>query len=709
MPGTGIYSHASFVIGEEVFVGTGTNESGYTSEWWKYNTKSKEWTRLGDFPGGARTSATGFSIGNKGYLCFGSNTPGDVNWTWYKDLWQYTPETDSWIKLQDFPGQSRHLAVSFVINGKAYVGTGVYRFSRWTTAAYLNDFWEYDPATDQWTPRASVPEQGRAGAMALSVGTKGYIGFGFYYYDTRKNDWWEYNITDDAWTRKADLPATPRYNPAGFSVDQKGYVIGGAYYSPLSDSWAYDPQTDTWTQKADFPGAGRTAGLAFSIYNKGYYGLGTYSSRYTDLWKYTGEWTVLTCPNNQELYVTKEEGCAQIVNGIDPIFVPANANPLVAYEHLWNGTVEKTGTGSLSNTSFKVGDNLVIYSLPEENGQRCTTNIILRDTIIPLLTVPATQTFCNSPTNQYTIPEMTYSDNCDLSEGAFVGFTISGATVRIGLGSNASGAFRPGHSVIHWKVTDPSGNTVEKITNVIIGAPLSVSIPPSRAVPFGDTNTVYIGYGPNGIALTANVTGGTPYPNNAYRYLWSNGATTRSMWLVPPAKEGSYQYRVTVIDAMGCQANAIVIINVKDVRCGNQGNKVVVCRLTKQGPKEFCLNPLEATLALYSGARLGHCEILSAPAYGNGAYAELFPQQPALRVSPNPSNGSFNLMLSGFEPGHYTVQVLDTRGRVLQTRNVFLSNTNMQLPFDVSSGASGTLLVRVSNEKGVWTAKVLHQ
>ena len=40
------------------------------------------------------------------------------------DLWEYIPEIDYWVSRAPYGGSERKNAVGFVVNGKAYVGTG---------------------------------------------------------------------------------------------------------------------------------------------------------------------------------------------------------------------------------------------------------------------------------------------------------------------------------------------------------------------------------------------------------------------------------------------------------------------------------------------------------------------------------------------------------------------------------------------------------
>ena len=67
---------------------------------------------------------------------------------------------NDWRKLNAFGGAKKERAVSFVIGNFGYVGTGV------DTAEHVTkDFWQYNPGTDTWTQKASVPGKGRRDAL----------------------------------------------------------------------------------------------------------------------------------------------------------------------------------------------------------------------------------------------------------------------------------------------------------------------------------------------------------------------------------------------------------------------------------------------------------------------------------------------------------------------------------------------------------------
>ena len=87
------------------------------------------WYRVSDFDGLARSDASSFTIGNKGYLVCGYDGK-----KWLSDLWEYDMEQDFWTQKASMPGTARNSAVAFTVNGKGYLGTG------YDGENYLKDF-----------------------------------------------------------------------------------------------------------------------------------------------------------------------------------------------------------------------------------------------------------------------------------------------------------------------------------------------------------------------------------------------------------------------------------------------------------------------------------------------------------------------------------------------------------------------------------------
>jgi gliding motility-associated-like protein len=79
----------------------------------------------------------------------------------------------------------------------------------------------------------------------------------------------------------------------------------------------------------------------------------------------------------------------------------------------------------------------------------------ISDPIISI-TCPENQSFDAMPGDIYSIPELIASDNC--SGGFDIIWAITGATIRNGTGTDASGFFDLGISNIFWTITDTCGN-----------------------------------------------------------------------------------------------------------------------------------------------------------------------------------------------------------------------------------------------------------
>jgi N-acetylneuraminic acid mutarotase len=279
------YGAIGFSIGQKGYVGLGSyynvneNKTYYLNDFWEYDPVSNTWSQKANYPGGGRINATGFSIGQKGYVGMGQDYWGH----YFSDFYEYNPLTNSWFQKANIPGNGRRQAVGFSIGSKGYVGTGYY--FNYPNPIYLNDFWEYDPSTNTWSKKADVPTPyhgctGRGLAIGFAIGQKGYIGTGTCFdnwsrHSRRMSDFWEYDPLRNIWTRKANFEGMERDSAVGFSIGQKGYVgtgniCCGACGYWINDWWEYDPLSDAWVQKTNFPSLHKGTSVGFSINQKGY-------------------------------------------------------------------------------------------------------------------------------------------------------------------------------------------------------------------------------------------------------------------------------------------------------------------------------------------------------------------------------------------------------------------------------------------------------
>ncbi|PHN00887.1 Kelch repeat-containing protein [Flavilitoribacter nigricans] len=280
VPGNDKSGAFGFSIGTKGYVG-----GGEEPDFWEYDPDKDTWTRKADFPGETpRLGAVSFVIQGKAYVGTGSMLGCFCPYrTKYEDLWEYDPNEDTWTRKADFPGGPRHHAAGFAINGKGYLGTGVDFFGD-----AQNDFWEYDPPTDSWKEVASFEGIARYGAATFTIGNKGYLGIGIIDGSIRRRDFWEYAPSDDSWTRKANFVEQGRACTVSFSIGDKGYIGTGCDNTSdrNNDLWEFDPTTNVWTKKTNFTGRARQEATGFSIGNRGYIGSGL---GVTDFWVYLAE------------------------------------------------------------------------------------------------------------------------------------------------------------------------------------------------------------------------------------------------------------------------------------------------------------------------------------------------------------------------------------------------------------------------------------
>lgn len=281
--------------------------------------------------------------------------------------------------------------------------------------------------------------------------------------------------------------------------------------------------------------------------------------------------------------------------------VDANGHVSITPQQVNDGSVSYSGalTLSLDRSDFTCSDigspMRVTLTAKDEKGNSAndTAQVIVVDDQKPILTVPANQFFCYNQSGTYTVPLLTATDNCGVDS---ISYSITGSTARNGNGADASGAFNAGQSAIAWKVTDRHGNVDTATTIVTVNAAVSVSIPDVYAMnPAVDAkNTVYIGYGPTSLEITANTSGGTA----PYSYQWSSGQITPSINV-----NAAGTYTVIVTDSNRCTSTGTILIKTLDVRCGNNSNKVMICH----NNKTICVSSESVQDHLNHGDYLGNC------------------------------------------------------------------------------------------------------
>ena len=228
-PGPLVDDATNFVIGTNAYVVV-------NNQTWQYSQTTNTWTQKASLPTVARAHATGFAINGYGYVGFGNditNGTGDL-----ADFWQYDPVANSWSQKASFLGANREGAVGFVINGEGYVCSGAKVVSGNPTT-YLTDLHQYDPGTNTWTTKPSLPASGRMNGVGLSGLSSGFLLTGSNG-TAILNDCWRYTASTNAWTSLPNVGGSVRDYAGGFEIGNNLYIAGGIAYlgsDGMKDFW----------------------------------------------------------------------------------------------------------------------------------------------------------------------------------------------------------------------------------------------------------------------------------------------------------------------------------------------------------------------------------------------------------------------------------------------------------------------------------------
>jgi N-acetylneuraminic acid mutarotase len=186
----------------------------------------------------------------------------------------YEPATDTWTTKASMPLPTAFMGANEV-DGKIYVISGMADIAKPTLSS---SNWVYDPLRNSWSTVASIPTPIFSYASAV-VGSKIYIVGG----DGGKslavsNLNQIYDTETNIWTFGQPLPLAIRLEGAGVTTgllaSARLYIVGGTNngFDGVKTTQIYNPQTDQWTLGAQMSTA--RLGLAVATVNDSLYALG---------------------------------------------------------------------------------------------------------------------------------------------------------------------------------------------------------------------------------------------------------------------------------------------------------------------------------------------------------------------------------------------------------------------------------------------------
>jgi N-acetylneuraminic acid mutarotase len=205
----------------------------------------------------------------------------DVEHTPYGTVWEYDPAADKWTVKKQMPGPAHHVMVASY-HDKIYMFGGYTRPTEFKAWQPTNKAWEYDPANDTWKALAPMPMPRGAG-QAVEVGGKIYVIGGVESNEPgnpgapiRLGSTAEivvgtmeaYDPATNKWEQRASMP-TARNHYEAAAVNGKIYAIDGRIgttfitksdvidlvevYDPAKDQWTYCTRSPT--SRGDVTGA----------------------------------------------------------------------------------------------------------------------------------------------------------------------------------------------------------------------------------------------------------------------------------------------------------------------------------------------------------------------------------------------------------------------------------------------------------------------
>lgn len=203
----------------------------YTGKLYEYNPVADSWQYLSTFPGGARPGLTGFGLGGNVY--FGTGNGVSAGDGYYNDFWKYDIAKNEWTQIDDFPGQARSTAFSFVIGEYAYVGLG----SSAGAPPIHPDIYRYSTTTGKWNQIADFPEINFLMGISFSNNSKGYIGLA----ERDHGKMYEYDPSTDIWRTMTKFPSEYSVLTNSFTINDRMFVFGGKSSTYGKNLWEFIP------------------------------------------------------------------------------------------------------------------------------------------------------------------------------------------------------------------------------------------------------------------------------------------------------------------------------------------------------------------------------------------------------------------------------------------------------------------------------------
>jgi N-acetylneuraminic acid mutarotase len=250
--GIAVYQDKIYVIGGTVGSGTAWGESLLTGATEVYDPETDTWETKTSMPT-PRQCLEANVVSDRIYLVGGVRYVGGFIHLEFHENEVYDPDTDSWTTKASLPTAVWGYS-SAVVDNKIYLIGGGNKTSEGTFPVTLNQI--YTPATDTWGFGQNIPTglwHADAGATTGAFAPERIYVLGGSYYSVAYNLTQTYDPEVDGWTTDTPIP-TPRYALGVAVIDDELYAIGGKTeedtYSAVNEKYTphgYIPEFPSWT------------------------------------------------------------------------------------------------------------------------------------------------------------------------------------------------------------------------------------------------------------------------------------------------------------------------------------------------------------------------------------------------------------------------------------------------------------------------------
>jgi N-acetylneuraminic acid mutarotase len=182
---------AMLEAGGKIYVGLGDNDDGNLDDWWAYDFASDTWEQKANFIAEPRHHPYFFTIDDIAYVGFGHGDDAIFN-----DFYKYEPLIDMWSQVASLPSQGRVAGTQFVYNGKGYALSGD---GEGHTHLETGELWQYTPETDSWFSVPPHPGTSKWAPGCFVVGSVLYFTSGVQYTNwipETLNDLWRFHLDE---------------------------------------------------------------------------------------------------------------------------------------------------------------------------------------------------------------------------------------------------------------------------------------------------------------------------------------------------------------------------------------------------------------------------------------------------------------------------------------------------------------------------------